>query len=73
MKLLFSKDSLELQRLIQETNEVSATVALDLTIVHIDISRMNSFEERGNDRIHVRVEQSNLYFWLNILQYVVLH
>ena len=73
MKLLFSKDSLELQRLIQETNEVSATVALDLTIVHIHISRMNSFEERGNDRIHVRVEQSNLYFWLNILQYVVLH
>jgi hypothetical protein len=73
MKLLFSKDSLELQRLIQETNEVSATVALDLTIVHIDILRMNSFEERGNDRIHVRVEQSNLYFWLNILQYVVLH
>jgi hypothetical protein len=67
MKLLFSKDSLELQRLIQETNEVSATVALDLTIVHIDILRMNSFEERGNDRIHVRVEQSNLYFWLNIL------
>ena len=46
MKLLFSKDSLELQRLIQETNEVSATVALDLTIVHIDISRMN-FLKRG--------------------------
>jgi hypothetical protein len=55
MKLLFSKDSLELQRLIRETNEVSAIVALDLTIVHIDISRINSFEERGNDKIHVRV------------------
>jgi len=62
MKLLFSKDSLELQRLIQETNEVSASVALDLTIVHIDVSRMNFFEERGNDRIHVRVGQSDLFF-----------
>lgn len=62
MKLLFSKDSLELQRLIQETNEVSASVALDLTIVYIDVSRMNFFKEKGNDRIHVRVGQSDLFF-----------
>ena len=40
----------------QETNyKVDAIVALNLNIVFFCDSRMNIFEKRGNDMIHVRV------------------
>jgi hypothetical protein len=54
----------ELQRLTLEANEVSASVAFNLTIVSIDDSMTNPFEKKGNDTIHTRVEQSNLVFGL---------
>jgi hypothetical protein len=54
----------ELQRLTLEVNEVSASVAFNLTIVSIGDSMMNPFEKKGNDTIHVRVGQLNLVFGL---------
>lgn len=44
--------------------KIGVTIALDLTIVYIGYSRMNSFADRGNDMIYARVGQSYLVFGL---------
>jgi hypothetical protein len=54
----------ELWKLEQKANEIGVTIALDLTIVHIGYSKMNSFADRGNDMIYARVGQSYLVFGL---------